>query len=91
MTTASASVTVQKIATWVPITLEALVDSGNASPEQIAEYKRLEAERAAEQKAAWTALPLRRRISIRWSTWKWQTRRDLHHRFFADFEREDYD
>lgn len=76
---------VEKIATWVPVSLETLIDAGFARPEQIAEYEANEAKRDAERKA----MPLRRRLSIRWSMWKWRTRRSLHHRLFADFERED--
>lgn len=78
---------VEMLSMWVPVTLQTLVDSGNATPEQIAEYEAQEAQRKAE----WKRIPLRRRMSIRWHVWASMKRRAIHDRLFPDFaEREDY-
>jgi hypothetical protein len=61
--------TVQKIASWVPVTDEAIVDYQLGTPEeQAAAAARLEA-LAAERDARWRALPLRTRLyrRLRWS------------------------
>ena len=77
--------TVRKMTVLIPMSLEMLIDAGMASPEQVAEYEAAEARRKAEHRV----LPLRRRLSIWWAVKRWSFRRSLHHRLFADFERED--
>ena len=71
-------ITVEKMTAPMYVTLEWLIDSGNATPEQVAEY---EAREAARPK------PSRR---VRFAVWRWQVRDRLrqrvHHALFGTNE-----
>ena len=71
-------ITVEKMTAWMPVTLEWLIDSGSATPEQIAEY---EAPEAARPK------PSRR---VRFAVWRWyardRLRQRVHHALFGTSE-----
>ncbi len=66
----------RSIAWDIPVTLEMLVDSGQASPEVIAEY---DAHRARLE--ALPPAPMRRRLAARW----WSLRYDVAERIHARF------
>lgn len=77
---------VVKLATWLPVTDEMLIDAGLGTPEMIA---RDNASRAAAQ-ARWLALPFyvrwSRRARSRWSDFRYRLDRAIHAFRDEDFE-----
>jgi hypothetical protein len=82
MTTETRPVT--ESAAWMPVTLELLVDSGQATPGQMAEYHA----RRAAQREALRSVPMRYRVAARLWLLRWRVAERIHARFTDHCERE---